>query len=103
VLPCAPMPFRVVVALALLSGCAPPYFEPLNPPPHPLAPKAASDVEILTISPGRPFVEIGDIQTDNGTPSREAITALAASHGCDAVVFPKDMGLPAACIVYTAK
>jgi hypothetical protein len=96
-----------VLLVALVCGCGAPtvLFTPLNPTPHPLAPKAASAVEVLTISPGRPFIEIGTLAIYmHGYAPSDPLPMLrqdAANRGCDGLVL-KPNGYAGACIVYTA-
>ena len=93
--------------VALLAGCGAPtvLFTPLAQPPHPLVPKQASAVEVLTISPGRPFVEVGTvaIYMHGYAPSvSDALPMLrqdAANRGCDALVLERN-GFSGACVVY---
>jgi hypothetical protein len=95
-------------AMVLLLGCGPPtvQFTSLAQPPHPLAPRQASSVEVLTISPGRAFVEIGTvaIYMHGYAPGESDALAMlrqdAANRGCDALVLERN-GYSGACVVYT--
>jgi hypothetical protein len=100
---------RAVLGLALIGfggacGAASTQYTELNPPPHPLAPKDPAAVEVLTVSPGRPFVEVGTIDTnfyggawDPTAAARKAAVEEGAKRGCDAVIMKREV----ACIVYT--
>ncbi len=107
-----PTRFYVVASyfVVSLAACGAPtvLFTPLAQPPRPLAPKQASAVEVLTISPGRPFVEIGTvaIYMHGYAPSdSEGLAMLrqdAASRGCDGLVLDRNRA-SGACIVYSEK
>jgi hypothetical protein len=98
-----------LLLVALSLSCGPPtvLFTPLNQPPHTLVPKAVSAVEVLTVSPGRPFMEVGTLAIymhGYGPSDAEALRMLrqdAANRGCDGLVL-KPNGYAGACIVYTA-
>jgi hypothetical protein len=100
--------FNACFLVAVLGGCGAPTveFTALNQTPHPLTPKAASAVEVLTVSPGRPFVEIGTLAIymhGYGPSEDDALRMLrqdAANRGCDGLVL-KANGFAGACIVYT--
>jgi len=96
-----------LVFVVLLSGCSlSVQFTPLNQPPHAIAPKPASAVDVMTAPPGRPYVEIGTLNVignDFAAPADEVIAEMrqeAANRGCDAVLVHDWSG---ACVVCTGK
>ncbi len=96
--------------VASLCGCSVSVsYLQTNLPPHPLAAKSSDAVDVLTIPPGRKYVEIGTIQTELvGFASHENVVAAvkqeAANRGCDALVRIRSVHtFAAACIVYTEK
>jgi hypothetical protein len=84
------------ILLCLLAACGTvSAFMPTNTPPHPLSPKAESDVELFTATtPTRDYVEVGILQAApaSGVSSAGDLTVLAqlrreaAQHGCDGVL-----------------
>ena len=87
---------RTLVCLTsvALSGCAVAIgFSPTNAPPHALAPRAPSTVEVHTIAPtGRAFVDIGLLEAtidtigDDRQKVQNKLREAAAKRGCDGIV-----------------
>jgi len=83
-------------ALLALAACGTTTrFAPLNSSPHPLAPRPAATVQVLTTSlPAQPYVEIGIIQgTQQSELSLDEMPQIIATmrveagrRGCDALV-----------------
>jgi hypothetical protein len=91
-----------------ITACAPTItFSELNTPPHALVKKTENQIQILSIPPSRPFVEVGDVVVVNagmpiGIDVTDAMKKIAADRGCDAIIFTRHDSYPrAACIVYT--
>jgi hypothetical protein len=74
------------------SGCASVLdYTPLNAPPFPVGPRSPDSVEIFSASmPPRPFVEIGQIKSEDSDAPPEVVMdrmrTLAAEKGCDGVI-----------------
>ena len=89
----------------LAAGCAGASlvtaYSPLNRAPAPLGAKAAADVELMTIAPSRPFVEVGTVSVRRspglsgmGRPCVEIVSLLrqeAARRGCDGLLVDRSL------------
>jgi len=96
--------------VAWMAGCGPPeiQFAPGAQPPRALQPRDASTVEVSTIPPGRPYVQIGTLSIMHYTVGATDPVALlrqdAAKRGCDDIVVQETRDwFTAVCLVYTTK
>jgi hypothetical protein len=92
-------PLLVTWLVGALAACGiHAEYIPLAPSPHPLAPRPASEVEVLiNHEPARPYTEVGLIEVrqeeHNYASSTELMARLrrvAGDRGCDAVQFAGD-------------
>jgi hypothetical protein len=85
---------RIAIALALIGSTAAcahnMLYRELNPSPRPLHERPPQTVEMISIAPQRPYVEVALIEALRSKFSEEdsftALRQLAAARGCDAVV-----------------
>ncbi|HEX8795215.1 MAG TPA: hypothetical protein VF765_29910 [Polyangiaceae bacterium] len=78
---------------AFVLGCgAYSRWLPTNPPPHPMQPKPAEQVDVFTSDfPSRPFVEVGLIQSSPGLTASDLdvlaeLRRAGGARGCDGVI-----------------
>jgi hypothetical protein len=102
--------------MVALAGCGDTtivQYVPLNPPPHSIKVRDPATVRMFTSRPGRPFVDVGEIQSRPGLPSADGTPEIyakmrqkAGELGCDGLVLLGVQGsgaglFRASCIVFS--